>query len=412
LIPFKKHILHNGLTLIVHHDRSTPVTGVSVLYKVGSRDESPDKTGLAHLFEHLMFGGSKHVKDFDTPIQNAGGENNAWTNNDQTNFYCVLPAENIDTALWLESDRMAALQLTQKKLDNEKKVVIEEFKETCLNEPYGDVWHHISDLVYTVHPYRWPVIGLNTAQIAGMKLEDATSFYERFYQPSNAIISIAGPLSFKQVLQKVRYWFEDIPGRPVGERKLPTEPAWIGRRFREVIGDVPSDALYMMFPMTHRMSPEYYYYDLLSDILGGARSSRLYQALVKEKEIFTYIDAYITGTVDEGILLIEGKVAPGITIQDAETSVWDVLHKLRQNPIGKRELQKLKNKVESSLVFSESNVMHKAVNLAVFEALGDPELINREVAMYRAVSSDDLFKIAEKTFNEENVAVLYYLKEK
>lgn len=410
MIPFKKYILENGLTVVVHRDKSTPIVGVSVLYKVGSRNESPDKTGLAHLFEHLMFGGSKHVMDFDTPIQNAGGENNAFTNNDITNYYCVLPAENLDTALWLESDRMAALQITSKKLENQKKVVIEEFKETCLNEPYGDVWHHISELVYTIHPYRWPVIGFNTDQIAKMTLDDVGYFYHTFYQPSNAVLSISGPLSFSEVMKKVKYWFGDIPGNKITPNAFPKEPELPCRKFKTVTGEVPSDAIYMMFPMTHRLDPQYYIVDLISDILGGGRSSRLYQTLVKGNAIFTYIDAYITGTNDEGIFIIEGKVTPGISAKEAEGWIWKELNRLKEKPIGNRELQKLKNKVESSLLFSESGVMHKAINLAVFESLGDADLINREIAMYRSITAEEMHNHINLLFCEDRVAVLYYLK--
>lgn len=411
MIPYRKHILDNGLTLLVHRDKSTPVTAVSIVYKVGSKYESPEMTGLAHLFEHLMFGGSKHVKDFDAPIQNAGGENNAFTNNDITNFYCILPGDNLDTALWLESDRMAALNLTQKKLDNQKNVVIEEFKETCLNEPYGDVWHHISELAYHKHPYRWPVIGLTPDHVEAVKLEDAKQFYKKHYNPSNAILSIAGPMTFSEVLKKVNYWFGDIPSSSTSNGTLPQEEPITGRRFKEVSGDVPSDALYMMFPMCDRLAPEYYVVDLISDILSGGRSSRLYQELVKEREIFTYIDAYVTGTDDNGLLLIEGKTNPGHTLESAEEAIWQVLEKLKKKAIPVRELKKLKNKVESTLVFSEISVMAKSINLAIFESLGDAGLINREVAMYRAISSEDLHLQMQQMFDREAVAVLYYRKQ-
>jgi len=411
MIPYRKHILDNGLTLLVHRDKSTPVTAVSVVYKVGSKNESPEMTGLAHLFEHLMFGGSKHVKDFDAPIQNAGGENNAFTNNDITNFYCILPGDNLDTALWLESDRMAALHLTQKKLDNQKNVVIEEFKETCLNEPYGDVWHHISELAYQAHPYRWPVIGLTPEHVEVVKLEDAKQFYKKHYTPSNAIISIAGPMTFAEVLKKVNYWFGDIPSAAPPNGTLPQEGPITSRRFKEVSGDVPSDALYMMFPMCDRLAPEYYVIDLISDILSGGRSSRLYQELVKDQEIFTYIDCYVTGTDDNGLLLIEGKTNPGHSLESAEEAVWQVLEKLKKTAIPVRELKKLKNKVESTLVFSEISVMAKSINLAIFEALGDAGLINREVAMYRAISSEDLHQQMKQLFDRDRVAVLYYRKQ-
>jgi len=408
MIPYKKHILDNGLTLIVHRDKSTPVTAVSVIYKVGSRNENPHQTGLAHLFEHLMFGGSKHVKDFDAPIQSAGGENNAFTNNDLTNFYCILPGDNLDTAFWLESDRMASLQLNQKKLDNQKSVVIEEFKETCLNEPYGDVWHHISELAYQEHPYRWPVIGMDQSHISDVTLEDAKVFYKKHYHPSNAILTVAGPLTFRQVLKKVTHWFGDIPPQTTQSVSFPVEKPMLERRFKEVYGEVPSDALYICFPMSDRLSPDYYITDLVSDILAGGRSSRLYQQLVKEKEIFTYIDAYVTGTNDQGLLLIEGKISPGSSIESAEAAIWDILEELKTNGIPERELRKLKNKVESTLVYSEISVMAKAINLGIFESMGDADLINREVAMYRAITAEELQKCMQNLFNPSSCAVLYY----
>ena len=408
MIPFKKHTLPNGLTLITHFDKSTPVTATSLIYKVGSRNEHPQMTGLAHLFEHLMFGGSKHIPDFDTPIQNAGGENNAFTNNDLTNFYCILPGENIDTALWLESDRMAALHLTEKKLKNQQKVVIEEFKETCLNEPYGDVWHHISELAYATYPYKWPVIGSTFEHIQKVTLEDATAFYHNHYHPGNAILSIAGPLPFSKIEEKVNHWFGDIPSAQSPEPITIFEPFMERRVFREVYGDVPAEALYMAFPMCDRLSPEYYVSDLISDILSGGRSSILYQELVKQQELFTYIDAYITGTAGPGLFIVEGKLAPGKSLEEGEDAVWKILESLQRKPISFKELYKLKNKVESTLSFSEISVMSKAINLAVFESLGDAGLINREVAMYRAITREEIHRQAEQLFQKDRVAVIYY----
>lgn len=408
MIPFKKHVLKNGLTLIVHEDRSTPIIAVNITYKTGSRNEKPDQTGLAHLFEHLMFGGSRHVKDFDTPIQNAGGENNAFTNNDITSFHCMMPAENIDTALWLESDRMADLHLTQKKLDNQKSVVIEEFKETCLNEPYGDVWHLLSALVYKKHPYRWPVIGLIPEHISSVTLEDAQAFYQTFYQPANAVMTIAGPIGFQEALEKCQYWFEDIPSMNVPDLKLPQEDIQTEKRHLEVVADVPSDAIYMAFPMSDRLSPEYYTTDLLSDVLSNGRSSRLYQRLQKEKELFNSIDAYITGYADPGMFLIEGKLNPGVTLEQAEAAIWEELQELHHTLISDEELQKLKNKTESTITFQECNVMTKAINLSFFESLGDADLINREVAMYQSIKSEDLQAYAREIFVPEKASVLYY----
>lgn len=408
MIPFKRYTLPNGLVVLLQQDNTTPIVAINLLYKVGSRNESPQQTGLAHLFEHLMFGGSKHVKDFDTPIQQAGGENNAFTNNDITDFYCTLPAQNIDTAFWLESDRMAALQLTQQKLNKEKKVVIEEFKETCLNEPYGDVWHHLSRLVYQQHPYRWPVIGEEIPHIKGVDLEDARTFYKRYYHPANAILSVSGPVQLDQLLEKVNYWFGDIPAGIPPVDIIPAEPVQQARRFLHVHGDVPAEALYMAFRMDDRLAPGYYRTDLVSDILSNGRSSRLYQHLVKDLELFTHIDAYITGTWDPGMLVIEGKMASGKTLEQGEAAVWAELDALRAAPIGDRELQKLKNKVESTITFQEISVMQKAINLGFFEVLGDADLINREVAMYRAITASELHEHMADLLTPDNCSVLYY----
>jgi zinc protease len=410
MIHFKRHILKNGLRVIVHEDKSTPICAVNLLYKVGSKNEKPDKTGLAHLFEHLMFSGSKNVKDFDKPIQQAGGENNAFTNNDITNYYCILPSQNLDIALWLESDRMANLTITQKKLENQKSVVIEEFKETCLNEPYGDVWHHLSSLVFKKHPYKWPVIGSEIAHISSVYLEDANDFFHKHYHPGNAVLCIAGPLDFQKVVEKVSYWFEDIPGHFAEGPVLEMEEEQHSKRFKLIEADVPADSIYMAFRMADRMSADYFKADLISDILSNGRSSRLYQELVKKKELFTHIDAYITSTVDPGMLIIEGKLSGQITLENAENAIWEVLHNLKSECISERELGKLKNKVESTLIFSEMGVMHKAINLAYFEALGDADLINREVAMYRSISSDDIQLHANTLLRPENCSVLYYRK--
>lgn len=398
------------MTLIYHRDKSTPVCALSLLYKVGSRNESAHQTGLAHLFEHLMFSGSQHAPDFDIPMQNAGGENNAFTNNDHTNFYCILPAENLDTALWLESDRMANLKLSQKKLSNQISVVIEEFKETCLNESYGDAWHHISELAYLKHPYKWPVIGQKTEHISSVTLKDAQSFYTKNYRPSNAILSIAGPLPFSQIVEKVNYWFGDIPSQEVVDASFPVESPITSPRTRYISADVPSDAIYMAFQMSNRHAPEYYYYDILSDILGGGRSSRLYLELVKDKELCSYIDAYVTGTEDQGLLVIEAKVSEGSNLQTVEEHIWQELNRIKTETITDRELLKLKNKVESSIVYSEISVMQKAINLAIFESLGDATLINSEVAMYRAVQVEDIKQTAINAFNPNQCVKVIYTK--
>jgi zinc protease len=410
MISYTKAILDNGLTALVHQDKSTPICAISVLYKVGSRDERMEQTGMAHLFEHLMFSGSKNAKNFDRYLQKAGGENNAFTNNDFTNYYGVLPANNLDILLWLESDRMADLVLNEKKLANQKSVVLEEFKETCLNEPYGDVWHHIASMAYQVHPYQWPVIGKEMEHIQNVQFNDVSDFYKRFYTPSNAILCISGPLGISEVFSKLRYWFESILTSPSNSPIYSQEPQQIEERRKTIHADVPANAIYLVFHAYDRQSPFYYTSDLISDILANGRSSRLYQQLVKDKELFTYIDAYITGTFDQGLLVIEGKLSPDIDPAKAEQAIWEVLDDLKTNLIEDNELQKLKNKAESALTFSELGIMHRAINLCFFEALGDADLINSEIAMYRSILPGDIQACAIEMLDRHNCSILWYLK--
>lgn len=384
------------------------MAAVNVLYNVGARDESPERTGFAHLFEHLMFGGSANIPDFDDPIQRAGGENNAFTNNDITNFYDILPAENLETALWLESDRMLSLNFDELVLDVQRKVVLEEFKETCLNQPYGDVWHHISDMAYKVHPYRWPTIGKIPRHVEEATLEDVKSFFYRYYRPNNAILTISGPVKVEKIKQLVEKWFGDIPKGDVPQRILPQEPPQAAFQQRVNQANVPVDALYLAFHTPSRAERDYYVTDLLSDVLGNGQSSRLYSRLLKEQELFSGIDCYLTGSIDPGLLIIEGKPADGVTLEEAEAAIWSELERLKEAPIPERELEKLQNKIESTLAFSEMNVLNKAINLAFFELLGDANLINEEAELYRSVTAADIQRLAQMIFVKENCSELYY----
>jgi predicted Zn-dependent peptidase len=408
VIEFHRFELANGLKVLVHEDDSTPMAAVNVLYNVGARDESPERTGFAHLFEHLMFGGSANIPDFDDPIQRAGGENNAFTNNDITNFYDILPAENLETALWLESDRMLSLNFDELVLDVQRKVVLEEFKETCLNQPYGDVWHHISDMAYKVHPYRWPTIGKIPQHVEEATLEDVKSFFYRYYRPNNAILTISGPVKVEKIKQLVEKWFGDIPKGDVPQRMLPKEPPQAAFQQRVNQANVPVDALYLAFHTPSRAERDYYVTDLLTDVLGNGQSSRLYSRLLKERELFTGIDCYLTGSIDPGLLIIEGKPADGVTLEEAEAAIWSELEALKEALIPERELEKLQNKIESTLAFSEMNVLNKAINLAFFELLGDANLINEEAALYRSVTAADIQRLAQMIFVKENCSELYY----
>lgn len=403
--------MKNGLRVLVHEDDSTPMVAVNVLYNVGARDESPDKTGFAHLFEHLMFGGSANVPDFDEPIQMAGGENNAFTNNDITNFYDIVPAQNIETAFWLESDRMLSLNFDEKVLDVQRKVVVEEFKETCLNQPYGDVWHHISDMAYKVHPYRWPTIGKAPKHVEDATMEDVRGFFFNYYRPNNAILVVSGKVTVERARKLTEKWFGDIPPGEIPSRNIPQEPPQKKLQRRLNQANVPVDALYLAFHVPSRLDPDYYPVDLLSDILCNGSSSRLYHRLLKEQQLFTNIDCYITGSIDPGLLIIEGKPAEGVSLEQGEIAIWKELEELKAGPIPEKELEKVKNKVESSLVFSEQNVLNKAINLAYFELLGEAELINREADLYQQVSAEDILRVARQVLTQENCSELYYKAE-
>ena len=411
MIAFSKYKLDNGLRVILHQDDSTPMVAVNVLYDTGSKDESPDKTGFAHLFEHLMFGGSAHVPNFDEPMQKAGGDNNAFTNNDVTNFYDALPAENLEVALWLESDRMLQLDFNEKSLNVQRKVVIEEFKETCLNQPYGDVWHHLSDMAYKVHPYRWPTIGKTPQHVEEATLEDVKSFFYKYYHPNNAILIIAGNIDEKPTLEKVKKWFGDIPPGPANTRNLPQEPPQKEMVRRTIESPkVPLDAIYLAFHTCARTNRDFHATDLLSDVLGNGPSSRLYRKLLKEEGLFSHIDCYISGNIEPGLLILEGKPSKGVSIEKAKAVLWQELQLLKKYPLPAKELQKLKNKSESALIFSEVNILNKAINLAFFELLGDANMINEEGQKYQRVTVEDIQRMANDIFKKENCSQLVYKK--
>jgi len=409
MVHFTRKILSNGLRVLVHEDNTTPLVAVNVLYYVGSRDEQSDKTGFAHLFEHLMFAGSKHVPDFDDPLQRAGGENNAYTTNDYTTFYEIVPAENLETALWLESDRMLALSISKRALDIQRKVVVEEFKETCLNEPYGDAWHHLSDLMFREHPYRWPVIGLAPEHVENATIEDVRAFFKNWYTPANAVLCIAGNVRTEEAMQLAEKWFDNIPSAPVPARALTPEPPQTTPARRVVQANVPVPAVYLAFRTPARLHPDFYPVDLLSDLLAQGESSRLYRRLLKERKLFSQIDAYVTANVDPGLLVIEGRPVEGLTPDEALAAIWEELDLLKQAPIEMRELQKIQHRFESTVVFSETSVLNKAQNLAFYEALDRGELMNEEADIYLAVTPAELHRTANELFRADNSAVLIYV---
>jgi zinc protease len=409
MIQFEKFTLENGLRVLVHEDKSTPMAVVNVLYDVGARDEHPEKTGFAHLFEHLMFGGSKNIPVYDEPLQLAGGENNAYTTNDLTNYYCQLPAENIETAFWLESDRMLSLAFSKKSLEVQRKVVSEEFKEHYINKPYGDVWHKMRTLAYTNHPYRWMTIGASLDHIENATLDDVKAFFFKHYTPSNAILVVAGNIETAQVKLLAEKWFGPIPSGTKYERNLPLEPTQTAPRKLEVKANVPLDALYKCWHIYPRTDKRYYAADLISDILSGGGSSRLFQRLVKEEKLFSNIDCYHFGSTDAGLMTIEGKLVKGVDIKVAEAAILDELEKLKKEGISVAELQKVKNKAESAMAFEDMSVMNRAASIAMYELLGDADLINTELARYQEVTADEILEQSRIIFDENNCSTMYYL---
>lgn len=408
MINVNRYLLSNGLRVIHEEDRTTQMVALNILYNVGARDEHPDHTGFAHLFEHLMFGGSLHIPDYDTPIQIAGGENNAWTNNDLTNFYLTLPKQNIETGFWLESDRMLSLSFNPNSLDVQRQVVIEEFKQRCLNQPYGDAGHLMRAMAYKVHPYQWPTIGKIIDHIAQATMSEVKDFFFRFYAPNNAILVVTGNISFDETKALAEKWFGPIERRNVPERHLPQEPQQTEERRQAVERDVPADTLYMAFHKCDRKHPDYYAYDALSDILSNGKSSRLAQHLVRERRIFNSVDAYISGSIDAGLFTIFGKPAKGISLEEAEKAVWEELATLQEEQITEDELEKVKNRYESNQIFSNMNYLTVATNLAYAELIGKAEDINVDVANYRKVSTQQLQRIAQTTFQHSNCSTLYY----
>jgi zinc protease len=408
MIQFDRFTLANGLRVLVHQDLSTPMAVLNIMYDVGARDEEEARTGFAHLFEHLMFGGSVNIPNYDEPLQMAGGENNAYTTNDLTNYYIQLPAENLETAFWLESDRMLSLAFSEKSLDVQRKVVCEEFKEHYLTKPYGDVWHKMRQLAYTKHPYKWMTIGKELSHIEEAKLEDVKHFFFKYYRPVNAVMVVAGNVTTEKVKELAEKWFGDIPSGDKYVRNLPQEPAQAAARRLDITANVPLDAFYKCWHMYPRLDQRYYTTDLLTDILSGGGSSRLYQSLVKEQQLFSNIECYHFGSTDAGLLAIEGKLVKGVKHEDAEKAVEAELDKLRQQPVPENELQKVKNKTESMIAFEDMSVMSRANSLAYYELLGDAAWMNDELPKYAAVTTEDIQREARLIFREENSNTIFY----
>ncbi len=408
MIKYEKHVLKNGLRVLIHQDKSTPIAAVNTAYDVGARDENPLKTGFAHLFEHLMFGGSINIPNFDNPLQLAGGNNNAFTNNDITNYYITVPTENLETAFWLESDRMLSLAFTPQSLEVQRKVVIEEYKQRYLNQPYGDAWLHLRPMAFKKHPYQWATIGKSIKDIENATLTDVKAFFKEFYHPGNAVLVVAGNVDPHNVMKLVEKWYGDIKAQPPRERKLPSEPKSDAYSCITLDREVPQKALYMAWPMVSRFSPDYHTTDLITDLLSQGKSARLYQNLVREKSLFTSISSYILGSVDPGLLMISGMIDSKVDFEEARQGILTEVEKLWREGPTERELEKVKNKLETSHVVSESNVLSKAMSLAYFELLGNADLVNEEMDKYRRISLSDIKRVGESVFHNNALNELRY----
>ncbi|MBQ2248247.1 MAG: insulinase family protein [Tidjanibacter sp.] len=409
MISYKERTLPNGLRVLVNEDEVSQMAAVNILYEVGSRDEEPNHTGFAHLFEHLMFRGTERVPDFDVPVQEVCGENNAFTSADYTNYYITTPKDNFETALWLEADRLMGLDITPEKLALEKSVVIEEFNQRFLNRPYGEQWHALREMVYTRHPYRWPVIGLTPDHIRNATLEQVRDFYNRFYVPSNAILSVSAALPAEQLFEAAERYFGALPLRPRPERTTIEEPEILAPRRRTIEAAVPADQITIAFLIGERGCRDYYLADLLTDLLAGGESARIYQHLVKERRLFSAANAYITGETDRGLLILTGQISPEVDVEEAEEALYGELELLVREPVGDYELRKVQNKFEANITFGELNVMNKAMNLGYYKMLGDMALLNGEVDIYRSITPEEVADFIRRRLNPTQSATLIYL---
>jgi zinc protease len=412
MIEFERFTLTNGLRVIVHKDATTPLVSMNILYNVGSRDEDPEKTGFAHLFEHLMFGGSVNIKKYDEPLERVGGENNAFTNNDVTDFYLTVPRQNLETAFWLESDRMLDLAFSKKSLEVQRNVVVEEFKQNYLNKPFGDIWLLLRPLAYKVHPYQWSTIGKSIEPIQNATMEDVKDFYARFYNPNNAILVLAGNTTVEEVKTMAEKWFGPIPAGVELKRNLPVEPQQTEARSLTVERDVPLDSLYKAYHMCRKMDDDYPVVDLMSDVLSNGNSSRLYQTLIKEQQLFSEINAFLTGDEDGGLFVVTGKLIQGVKMEVAEAAILEQLNTMKVDLVSENELQKVKNKVESLIAFTEMRIQERALNLAYAEHLGDINMVNNDILRYRAVTPEQIRNSAQEILKPENCSTLYYHSKK
>ncbi len=408
MISYQNFKLSNGLNVYVIENPDTPVAVVNILYNVGSKDEQEDKTGFAHLFEHLMFGGSMNIPNYDEPLQKVGGENNAFTSTDITNYYLTIPANNLETAFWLESDRMLSLSFAPQVLEVQRKVVIEEFKQRYLNQPYGDVWLQLRPLAYQKHPYKWAPIGKNISHIENATLEDVRSFFFKFYRPNNATLVVAGNVKTDEVKKLSEKWFDPIPAGQAYERNLVKEPKQLASRHLNLTADVPLNAIYKVYHMPGKLSQEYYQVDLLGDMLGRGNSSRFYRKLIKERKLFNKLNTYITGSVDPGLLVVSGMLNNNISLEMADAAIQEVIDEFKAEAIEESELLKVKNQAESTLQFSEMELLNQSLNLAFAANLGNPELVNQESQKIQSVTVEEIKSVANTVLIPENCSTIHY----
>jgi len=412
MIPYKEFQLENGLHVLVHEDPTTPLAVMNILYDVGSKDEKEDKTGFAHLFEHLMFGGSMHIASYDEPLQKVGGENNAFTTCDLTNYYLSLPAVNIETGFWLESDRMLSLSFNPEVLEVQKKVVIEEYKQRYLNQPYGDAWLHLRPLAYQAHPYQWPTIGKDISHIEKASIEDVREFFFKYYVPNNAYLVVAGNVTEDNVRGLSEKWFGTIEHGPKNIRRLNAEPPQKEKRIKDIEADVPLNAIYKAFHMPARGDRKYYVADLISDILGRSKSSRLYQKLVRDREYFSEIDAYILGSIEPGLLIIQGNINNDVSPDEAEGAINEILQEICEYKLPEKELEKIKNQAESQRVYGEVELLNRAMHLAFGALLGDPNMYSKEIEIIQSIKPDEILQVSKEILTNQNSSVLRYLKKR
>ena len=412
MISYITHTLNNGLSVLLHEDADTPLVTINLLYKVGARNESPSRTGFAHLFEHLMFGGTKAVPDFDRVVNQLGGEANAFTNNDFTNYYLTVPATHLEEALQLEADRMRGPLFTQHALEVQRKVVTEEYNQRYINQPYGDMWLILRPLCYDVHPYRWCTIGADIRHVQEAPLEEVEAFFHRYYNPNNALMAIAGNIHAEKTLKLVERLFGSIANHseiPVNLDDTLQEPEPIEARRQTIYRNVPTAAITKAYLMSDRLNADFYCYDLISDVLSNGQSSRFYNDLVKRQGLFSEVNAYITGDVDKGLFVCNARLCEGINVEVAEAAIDDALQQMVEEAVPQHELQKVVNKYESTFAFSQYKAADRAQSLCYYHMLGHIEWVNSEPSNYYPIRPEDLQRVAAKCFQSHRSRTLVYL---